>query len=123
MISYARLSIEEKKGPLTFTFNYQKPSDLSVCLSTVKKLPDQMNCQLHRKNPRTMEIRTLTNEFVYISFESQRGASFTVEVKFAEPRDRNTCSRVSYRSPAGLKLSALPVIEEDPASKEIINMN
>ena len=80
-----------------------------------------MNCQLHRKNPRTMELRTLTNEWLYISFDSQKGSNFTVDVKFAEPR--KSTSRVSYRSPAGIKLTSLPVIEEDLTTREIINMN
>jgi len=122
VISYARLPLLNKKGPLTLTFRYSKgQDDLSACLSQVKLLPDQMNCQVHRQKPHTLEVRTLTNDFLYISLETQKGACFTVEVKFNEYR--NTSSRVSYRSPAVEKMATLPVIEELPYSAELINMN
>jgi len=122
IIVYARLALENKKGPLTLTFKYQKGSDLSACLSTVKKLPDQMNCQQHKTKPHTMEIRTLTNEFLYLAFETEKGVSFTVDVKFNE-FVRNSEKRVSYLSPAKMKLASLPTIEESPVGRDKVDMN
>jgi len=122
VISYARLPMADKKGPLTLTFRYSKGSDLSASLSQVKLLPDHMNCQVHRQKPHTMEVRNLTSDFLYMSFATQKGVSFTVEYKFND-YVRNDSSRVSYRSPAMEKMATLPTIEELPVSKDLLNMN
>ena len=93
---YARIDLKQKKPPLYLNFTYHCGDDLDVYLSTKRPAPDQ-KC-MHRKRPNQIVLKEkrFKEKFLYISFVSDSGISFSMKCKHGNLEPKINEKKINY---------------------------